>query len=634
MTTLLTPPSVRRKIRLVFTGHVDHGKSTVIGRLLYDTGSLPEGAVAKIKKVSAETGQPFELAFLLDAFEEEQKQGITIDTTRLQFKTEHLDYVIIDAPGHKEFLKNMISGAADAEAAFLVVDAQRGVEEQSRRHALVLKLLGLTQIGLIINKMDLVDFEPKVFQSVSSELTAFLESLGLSPKFSIPVSALNGDNIVNPSSKTPWYHGPTLVKALDDFTYAPEHGTGLRLPLQDVYKFDDRRLLAGRIESGVIHVGDEILISPGHKKTKVTALAAWLDRDKKDSASSGESVGVMVSDEFFNRRGEVISLLTDAPTVSSRFTASIFWMGKNPLKVKKRYKLRLATSESEAQIARVLRLIDSETLAERSIKLDKPANGSSLDGYNDVQRDGHNKDPRATAHDGAYDASLDAPQDAPHDAPHDAPLGASFGKVSEIGFNQTAEVEIVLQHPLAIDLFSSHRATGRFVLIDGFDVAGGGIVTQIEERLPIKFGFVGDGLIARCEVFEEYFYDLNGMTVSKIGTHDPMYCVGDAVPLVGYSYHYPENFDIVVFRDQVAITIRQGKVAGLTHLSEHSYEGFPVVNGRGFGVLIASQEDFNLVRHDYERLSGDNEARLAERWLDFNTFRRIPIGSGDLRQTT
>ncbi|MDR1677011.1 MAG: 50S ribosome-binding GTPase, partial [Deltaproteobacteria bacterium] len=311
----------REKLRLVFTGHVDHGKSTVIGRLLYDTGALPQGTVDKIKRISAETGKHFEFAYLLDAFEEEQKQGITIDTTQLQFKTERRDYVIIDAPGHKEFLKNMISGASDAEAAFLVVDAERGVEEQSRRHAHMLSLLGVRQIGVIVNKMDLVNYRKSTFEEIINDLKKFFSNLGIANDLSIPLSAIEGENVVRASDKLSWYNGPSLIEALDDLKKAPDQEKSLRLPIQDVYKFDDRRILAGRIESGRVEVGDKIMISPGGKVTKVVALAAWLDRDLKDSAGYGESVGLIVEDEFFNRRGEVISLPDNPPKVVDRFKA-------------------------------------------------------------------------------------------------------------------------------------------------------------------------------------------------------------------------------------------------------------------------------------------------------------------------
>ncbi|WP_434630459.1 GTP-binding protein [Thermoanaerobacterium thermosaccharolyticum] len=191
----------RETLKIVVVGHVDHGKSTVIGRLLYDTKSLPEGAIEKVKRISKETGKPFEYAYLLDAFEEEQKQGITIDTTQIQFHTKKRDYVIIDAPGHVEFLKNMISGAANAEAALLVIDANEGVREQSKRHGYILSLLGIKKVYVLVNKMDLIDYSEEKFLDVKSDMDTFLKSINVFPQKYIPVSAFYGENIALRSKK-------------------------------------------------------------------------------------------------------------------------------------------------------------------------------------------------------------------------------------------------------------------------------------------------------------------------------------------------------------------------------------------------------------------------------------------------
>ncbi|MDR1085552.1 MAG: 50S ribosome-binding GTPase [Deltaproteobacteria bacterium] len=566
----MTPEvKVRERLKLVFTGHVDHGKSTVIGRLLYDTNSLNRGIIDKVKKISAETGQPFEFAFLLDAFEEEQKQGITIDTTQLQFKTEKRDYVIIDAPGHKEFLKNMISGAADAEAAFLVIDAARGLEEQSRRHAHMLALLGLNQIGVIVNKMDLVQYDRMTYEKIVAEISQFLANLGLETSVCLPLSALSGQNIVEPSPELAWSNGPTLIEALDSLAKGTEDDLSFRLPLQDVYKFDDRRILVGRIEAGSIKIGDRVALSPGRKVTTVTKLAAWLARDEKTRAHAGESVGLMVSDEFFNRRGEVVSSAEKPPLVSQRFKASIFWMGRSPLIPGHHYKLKLATSETEAWVSEIIHLIDSATL-------------DALPPTN-----------------------------------------------NRVGFNEVALVEMNLSKPIALDLFSSHKATGRFVLISSFDVVGGGIITWAEDTGDVKYGFIHGQLKARCEVFEEYYYNADEMAVNKIAQEKPLYTIGDLVPLTGQSYVYPEFFDIVIFRDLVAVKIRAGQVADILPLSDYAFQGWPLVNGRGFGVMVRSQDDWLRAKADLATLTSENQTARVQRWLDFNTYRHIPIGVHD-----
>ena len=355
---------------------------------------------------------------------------------------------------------------------------------------------------------------------------------------------------------------------MDDLRPAPGGEGGLRLPLQDVYKFDGRRILAGRVEAGRVRVGDEVMISPGGKVTKVTSLAAWLERDLKDEASAGESVGLIVSDEFFNRRGEVVSLPGSPPVTSGRIRASVFCLGRKPLKLGARHPLKLAASETEATVGAILNLIDSETLS---------------------------------------------------------PIPAA----GEVGQNEVAAVELALKKPLALDLFSRHKATGRFVLLDGYDVCEGGIVTAAFPAADIRQLFVSGSASARCEVFEEYYYSLGDLSVNKAPKADLSYAVGDPVPLAGQSYEYPESFDIAVFRDRAAVLIREGKVAAIETLEEYRWRGLPLVNGRGFGLSVGSGEDWERAKADFLGQTPETEASVAKRWLDFNAYRRIPIGLGD-----
>ena len=191
-------------IKIVFVGHVDHGKSTLIGRILSDTNSLPEGKLEQVQRACAAENMEFEFAFLLDALLEEQEQNITIDTTQIPFKTTERSYIIIDAPGHREFLKNMITGAANADAAILVIAADEGVQEQTKRHAYLLSLLGIRQFCVVVNKMDEVDFSEKHFAGIEREYRAFLQTLNLEPRAFIPASARLGENIVRASEKMRW----------------------------------------------------------------------------------------------------------------------------------------------------------------------------------------------------------------------------------------------------------------------------------------------------------------------------------------------------------------------------------------------------------------------------------------------
>src|SRR5918999_1367624 len=251
-------------MNLVVTGHVDHGKSTVVGRLLADTGSLPEGKLDAIRALCARNSKPFEYAFLLDALRDERAQGITIDAARVFFKSRQRDYLLLDAPGHSGFLRNMITGAARAEAALLVIDAREGVRDNSRRHGYLLSLLGIRQLAVIVNKMDLVDRSRDVFDRVAGEYQDFLSNLQVTPSWFIPVSGMTGENIVDRAPQLPWYSGPTVLEALDAFTPEPAPlDAPFRMPVQGVYKFtannDDRRIVAGSVATGRVHVGDELI---------------------------------------------------------------------------------------------------------------------------------------------------------------------------------------------------------------------------------------------------------------------------------------------------------------------------------------------------------------------------------------
>src|SRR5229473_2738125 len=270
MTEVSPQSSAAPPLKIVFVGHVDHGKSTLIGRILHDTGSLPEGKIEEIKKACAAEGMEFEFAFLLDALLEEQKQNVTIDTTEIPFRTARRRYAIIDAPGHKEFLKNMITGASRADAAVLVIAANEGVREQSRRHAYLLSLLGVKQIVVVVNKLDLVDFSERCFKEIESEYRKFLGELGLEARVFVPASAKNADNVASASKKMKWHRGPSVLEALDLLErQSADVDLPLRFCVQDVYRFDDRRIIAGRIETGKLKVGDELVFSPANKTSKV-----------------------------------------------------------------------------------------------------------------------------------------------------------------------------------------------------------------------------------------------------------------------------------------------------------------------------------------------------------------------------
>jgi bifunctional enzyme CysN/CysC len=417
MATTATKPS--ENLNIVIVGHVDHGKSTLLGRLYADTGSLPDGKLEKVQAICKQQGKEFEYAFLFDAFLEEQEQGITIDTARTFFMWKGRQYIIIDAPGHKEFLKNMISGAARAEAALLLIDALEGVKEQSKKHGYLLSLLGVRQFAVVVNKMDLVGYRQDVFDGIEKEYREFLGQFKAVPSQFIPVSAKLGDNIANRSEQMPWYTGSTVLETLGGFQKeAARSEQPLRMPVQDVYKFDARRIITGRIAAGRLKVGDHLVFSPSNKRANIRTVEAFNIEPQPTEGQAGQSIGVTLDEQIFVERGEIASHQDHLPAVSTAFRANLFWLGKRPLEKERKYLLRVATKEVDCEVASIHRIIDTMDLAQQQ-------------GSNTVNK------------------------------------------------NQVAELTLRTKAPVAFDLSASFEATGRFVLVDEYDIAGGGIITEL-----------------------------------------------------------------------------------------------------------------------------------------------------------
>jgi bifunctional enzyme CysN/CysC len=412
------------QLKIVIVGHVDHGKSTFVGRLFHDTGSLPEGKLEQLQQIAERRGVPFEWANLMDSLQSERDQNITIDTAQIWFRTAKRQYVIIDAPGHKEFLKNMVTGAANAEAALLLIDAHEGVQENSRRHGYLLHLMGIRQVAVLVNKMDLENYSRARFDAIEREYRRWLQSIGLVPRVFIPIAARQGDNLAAISPNTPWWQGPTVIQALDEFeaTPAPIHQP-VRFPIQDVYRFDERRILAGRVESGTLRVGDRLHFCPQNKVSTVKSIERW-SATPRDDAIAGESIGITLTEQVFVERGAVAALETSPPYELTRFKARLFWLGKNAFRKGKNYKLKLTTQEVECQIDGIERVIDASSL-------ETVSRGE---------------------------------------------------KEIFVGRHEVADLYLRTRRPIAFDAHSEIIATGRFVIVDGFDVAGGGIV--LDDNYP------------------------------------------------------------------------------------------------------------------------------------------------------
>ena len=356
----------------------------------------------------------FEWAFLMDALQTERDQGITIDTTQIFFKTKKRNYVFVDAPGHKEFLRNMITGASSADIALLIVDAEEGVKEQTKKHGYLLKLLGISKVIVVLNKMDKIQYNEEKFNLVHEDIRGYLNLLNVNAQITIPISARDGENVNNKSKKMKWYKGLNIVESLDDYridslssSFSP-----LRLPVQDVYKFGDKRIIVGKIESGKLKNNDEIFFSPSNTKAKIKTIELW--NSKKKILNTGECVGFTLDQDIFVERGNIASFEQTAPKLVNTFEASIFWLSDNPLNLERRYTIKLTTAEYKITFEKINKVINTDDLSKKEV--------------NDILK------------------------------------------------NDVAEVTISSQLLIPVDNFYDNPSTSRFSIIDGFEVVGGGIV--------------------------------------------------------------------------------------------------------------------------------------------------------------
>ncbi|MCF6268281.1 MAG: GTP-binding protein [Melioribacteraceae bacterium] len=413
---------MKERMDVVIVGHVDHGKSTLVGRLLTDTGSLPEGKLDAVKKLCIRNAKPFEYAFLLDALKDEQSQGITIDTARIFFTSAKREYIIIDAPGHIDFLKNMISGAARAEAAILLIDADEGIAENSRRHAYMLSLLGIKQIAVVINKMDLCEYSEEVYNKIKTDFGKYLKGIGIESKAYIPASARNGINLIDISEKTSWYNGVSLLNVMDSFTKEKSlKEKPLRMYLQGIYKFqgdkNKRRIYAGSISSGELKVNDVIGFLPSNKKTTIKSIEVF-NRTGIETAVSGNAIGLTLDEELYVTETDLIYKVDEEkPLLSDRFLANIFWMDSEPLRTAKEYKFKMGTQNISASIEKIESVLHTSELTSNT------------------------------------DASL-------------------------VKKHEAAKCIIKTRRKIPFDLVNQNVNTSRFVLVDNCNIVGGGLIIE------------------------------------------------------------------------------------------------------------------------------------------------------------
>ena len=441
----------RELLRLATAGSVDDGKSTLIGRLLYDTKSVLADQLSAVERATAARGAAageVDLALLTDGLRAEREQGITIDVAYRYFSTARRAFVLADTPGHVQYTRNMVTGASTAQLAIVLVDARKGVLEQTRRHATVAALLGVPHVLLAVNKMDLVDFDGDTFRAIADDFAAYATGLGLSDVLAVPVSALTGDNVVDRSARTPWYDGPTLLEHLETVPVTDARAEDeLRLPVQVVIRprtaeHPDYRGYAGRIASGTVRVGDALTVLPSGKTSLVTGIDTF--DGPLDAATAGRSVTVRLADELDISRGDVLVPTGASVTLGQDLVGTVCWLSERRSVLGARLLVRVGTRTVRALLREVDARLDVDT---QTVEL--------LSGVDTL----HQVD--------ATDTSSDA-----------TPTG--------LGLNAIGRVRVRLAEPVLLDDYAEHRGTGAFLLVDpadGSTLAAGMVGPTLLDRL-------------------------------------------------------------------------------------------------------------------------------------------------------
>lgn len=555
-------------LKFITCGSVDDGKSTLIGHILYDAKLIyadQEKALELDSKVGSRSGD-IDYSLLLDGLMAEREQGITIDVAYRYFTTDNRSFIVADTPGHEEYTRNMAVGASFADLAVILIDASQGVLVQTRRHARICKLMGIRHFVFAVNKMDLVKYSKSRFDEIVKQIEGLKNELLLDDIYIIPLSATEGDNVTVKSENIPWYNGVPLLQYLETVdVYSSEEEEGFYLPVQRVCRPDHTfRGFQGQIESGSISIGDEIVTLPSNEKAHVKQIL-MTDKDVK-TAFKGQPVTITLDKEVDVSRGCVITKDTNLASYQE-LTASILWMDDEQLTAGKDYLVKLGTKTISGIVSEIKYAVDVNT-------------GEHI------------------------------PADS-------------------LTKNGIAVCTILLAEPIAVDLFSKHKTLGELILIDRVSnmTSACGVVDLVEEKADDakKASFVLGSLEARGDIFEEFFYDTSSLNVLKYQPVKETYTKGDTIPVEGESYKYPDNFDIIVLRDSVAVKVRDRKITDIVPTSEYSYDGVPVVNGRGFEVLADSNEKIQQFLSEYSNLKSINDADFFAKWVKFDTYRKIAI---------
>ena len=553
-------------LKFITCGSVDDGKSTLIGHILYDAKLLyadQEKALELDSKVGSRSGK-IDYSLLLDGLMAEREQGITIDVAYRYFTTDNRSFIVADTPGHEEYTRNMAVGASFADLAVILIDASQGVLVQTRRHARICKLMGIRYFVFAVNKMDLVNYSESRFNEIVAQIDALKQELGLENITIIPLSATEGDNVTTHSENIPWYTGKPLLEYLETVDIASDTEEGFYMPVQRVCRPDHTfRGFQGQIESGSISVGDAITTLPSNETATVKGI---LVTDKEaTSAKQGQPVTITLDREVDVSRGCVLVKNTDIG-VYKKLTVSLLWMDDEDLVIGKDYLVKLGTKTIPGILTHIQYAIDVNT-------------------GEHVTKDSLHK-------------------------------------------NEIAVCELLLTEGIVVDLFAKHKTLGELILIDRVTnmTSACGVVEAVAEKVTNgteKASFRLNDLTARGDIFEEFYYDTSSLNVLKYQPVNQTYTIGDEIPVSGESYQYPDSFDIIVLRDQVAVRVRDKKITAILPAADYVYDHVPVINGRGFAVLADSNEQVQQFLQEYAATNEADQTAFFAKWVRFDTYRKV-----------
>ncbi len=553
-------------LKFITCGSVDDGKSTLIGHILYDAKLLyadQEKALELDSKVGSRSGK-IDYSLLLDGLMAEREQGITIDVAYRYFTTDNRSFIVADTPGHEEYTRNMAVGASFADLAVILIDASQGVLVQTRRHARICKLMGIRYFVFAVNKMDLVKYSESRFNEIVAQIDALKQELGLENITMIPLSATEGDNVTTHSENIPWYTGKPLLEYLETVDIASDTEEGFYMPVQRVCRPDHTfRGFQGQIESGSISVGDAITTLPSNETATVKGIL--LTDKEATSAKQGQPVTITLDREVDVSRGCVLVKDTDIG-VYKKLTVSLLWMDDEDLAIGKDYLVKLGTKTIPGILTHVQYAIDVNT-------------------GEHVTKDSLHK-------------------------------------------NEIAVCELLLTEGIVVDLFAKHKTLGELILIDRVTnmTSACGVVEAVAEKVTNgteKASFRLNDLTARGDIFEEFYYDTSSLNVLKYQPVNRTYTIGDEIPVSGESYQYPDSFDIIVLRDQVAVRVRDKKITAILPAADYVYDNVPVINGRGFAVLADSNEKVQQFLQEYAATNEADQTAFFAKWVRFDTYRKV-----------